>query len=156
MHMKGKKPIFNYKDTFSLDNTLSPIICEGLKKFKEVLSERDSEGKCYGTPWSCYEAVGAKPDYWDEEQDNEAVELWFSILDKMIYAFEDASPEIDDYDFRIDMNKTEDYSEDNRRYTMEVVNQEEYDRYKNDLMLHEEKVREGLELFSKYYKDLWW
>jgi hypothetical protein len=36
MRMKGKKPIFSYKDTWSLDMVLSPIIAEGLKKFLEV------------------------------------------------------------------------------------------------------------------------
>ena len=39
-----------YKDTYSLDYSLSPIIFAALKKFHDVLEERHKSGKCMGIP----------------------------------------------------------------------------------------------------------
>lgn len=36
MRMRGKLPIFSEKDCWNLDQTLLPIILEGLKKFRKV------------------------------------------------------------------------------------------------------------------------
>lgn len=156
MRFKGKKPIFNYEDTFSLDITLAPVICEGLKKFREVFEDRNIEDKCYGVPWSCYERVGASPEYWEDEKDNEDVKLWFDIIDKMIYAFEsDNGPNIKNYSFDIEMIPVDD-PEGRKRYTIEVTGRDEEERYRKDLENHEEKIDEGLKLFAEHFKDLWW
>jgi hypothetical protein len=40
----------SYRDTFSLDATLSPIIYAGLQKFHDVLEQKNREGKCLGVP----------------------------------------------------------------------------------------------------------
>lgn len=40
----------SYRDTSSLDHTLSPIIYAGLSKFRSVLEQKNREGKCLGVP----------------------------------------------------------------------------------------------------------
>lgn len=152
--MRRKKPIFNVKDTYSLTHTLNPIICAGLKKFKEVVANRR-----VGVP--CIVLCELFPDVkWDytEDQYTEAFNLWLTYLDKMIYSFENREPDLDDYSFTFvegeDHGKpTEDG---NYQYDMVVTNKEEYERYKSDEKIHERKVQEGLGLFAKYYTCLWW
>lgn len=39
MRMKGKKPIFNYRDCWSLDEVFDKVICEGVKAFKKYHQE---------------------------------------------------------------------------------------------------------------------
>ena len=50
MRIHKGKPVFSYKDTYSLDSVLSPVILAGLVKFRDTLKERDVNGKVYGVP----------------------------------------------------------------------------------------------------------
>ena len=79
MRFKGKKRIVSYRDTFSLDMMLSPVIHAGLVKFSSVLREKESQGGCYGVP--C--------DFYNEETKQTNQKLWFDTIDKMAYAFGD-------------------------------------------------------------------
>lgn len=84
MRFRGKKPIFNYDDTWSLDMTLAPIIFEGLKKYKEVIT---SEDNCAGFPGRLYGSCDFG--YTVEDGDEElAQQTWYRILDEMISAFD--------------------------------------------------------------------
>lgn len=153
MRLKGKLPIFNYKDTWSLDSTLSPIICEGLKKFLEVVTSEDT---CAGCPHIIFNENNLNSE--SEEDFDKALEIWHNELRKMIFAFdEDAEkPDIGGYDFEIrfvDLGKTE---KGFTRTRTEIDSQDEYDRYNKDIEDYEEKRREGLELTFKRWNNLWW
>lgn len=89
MRLKGKKPIFNYKDCWSMDMTLSPIIHAGLVKFKEELVKH---------PFAGYPSDFHKG---DDEKDSEAsYQEWLDTLSKMIYAFDEKNePDITTYNF---------------------------------------------------------
>ncbi len=155
MRFKGKKPIFNIADTFSLDDTLSPILYEGLKKFKEVLEEKDREDGCFGVPTRVYEKEGIDVHSEDKEDSDKAVKAWFDILDQMIYAFDPKSePDSSQYDFDIECKEIEDDQE-RVRYTMEVSNEESYEKYHQDLKEHDEKCKVGRELFAEFLNGLW-
>ena len=78
---------------------------------------------------------------------------WNKILDKIIWSFEnhDNEPmpiEPENYDSRCNMIKYDDGST-------------EYDHLDDrpwdwtECEAHDKKVQEGLDLFAKYYKDLW-
>ena len=147
--MKGKKPIFSYKDTWSLDSVLDPIIAAGLHKFKEVVV---SENRGYPAIFEMSDeqkAMFDDEDYCDKISMNE----WIRVLDRMIYAFEAPEPEIPD----VLEHKFGEPREDGL-IPMEIIvtNPEAHAKYKWLSEDHERKVVEGRELFSKYYNYLWW
>ena len=144
--------IASYRDTYSLDTALSPIIYAGLSKFYEVLEKRNNEGGCLGVP----SEYCANPDIAVTDQE---VQDWLDDIKKMMYAFENKEPDISDYNFSLDMVPVPGgvaKGNCSAPYTIECDNLEEKDRYNADLSIHEQKVQEGLNLFSLRYKSLWW
>lgn len=147
--VKGKWQ-FGYKDTYSLDSTLSPIICAGLKKFLSVLEERNKTDKCFGIPG---EYVSDN----SETIPDEDVEKYFDDLRLMIYAFdEDEVPSMSDYDFKINMTSEPYGDKGYSRAIFETIGQDEYDRYREDVKEHEEKCCKGRELMFQKWGSLWW
>ena len=142
MRMRGKKAIFSRRDVWSLDCTLSSIIVEGLRKFKEVISEVDSVAGC---PSSLVE---------DGEDVEDGIKKWHEILDKMIYAFTNDEPETPENLFSMETFPAE--GSGLIEFKLHVNNQRVYDEYKAKEKEHERRVTEGLELFSKYYQSLWY
>lgn len=151
---KGKWQ-FGYKDTYSLDYTLSPIIYAGLSRFHEVLSKRNKEGGCIGIP----NEYMKNESQWVTDND---VQGWLDDIKKMMYAFENKEPNMKDYNFKLNMVPVEsdlgsvyegDYG---KPYTIECDNEEEKARYYADMDKHEKKVQEGLNLFGQKFKSLWW
>lgn len=152
MRLKGKKPIFNFEDTYSLDETLRPIIGEGLKKFKEVLEKRDSEGLSFGVPSEfCVHE--------NDEKLEKAKKAYFEVLDKMVYAFTVEEPE-----YTGGFYYGEDHGEEVEheefgvvyKFSMKPNDPVAHKQHTEDLKAHAQKCQEGLELFGKYYKSLWW
>lgn len=146
------KWLASYRDTFSLDSTLSPIIYAGLKRFHDVLEQKNREGKCLGVP----SEYCAKP---EEDVTDEELQYWLDDIKKMMYAFENKEPDIRDYDFKLEMVPVpggvakEGCS---IPYTIESTNQAETDRYHTDCRAHEKLVQEGLDLLALRWKSLWW
>jgi len=147
-----KTPNFKYKDVISLDETLSPIILAGLKKFKEELL-KDSFGSF---PSDMLERIGAEnPIDPTIEEHAAAWDMWHEVLDKMIFAFDPSEePSMDDYGFGFEYESIptrEGFS----RMNIEVTNQEEYDRFRQDEDEWIEKCREGRMLLAEYFDSLW-
>lgn len=142
----------SYRDTFSLDHTLSPIIYAGLQKFHDVLEQKNREGRCLGIP---NEYMKNEAD-WVTDSD---VQDWLDDIKKMMYAFENKEPDMSLYDFKITMVPVpggvakEGCS---IPYTIECDNLEEKARYYADCDEHERLVQEGLNLFAAKFKSLWW
>ena len=142
----------SYKDTFSLDHTLSPIIYAGLSRFHDVLEQKHREGKCLGVPSEYCANPGV--DVTDSD-----VQDWLDDIKKMMYAFENKEPDMRDYDFKLSMIPVpggvakEGMSV---PYTIECDNLEEKARYYADCDEHERLVQEGLNLFGLRYGSLWW
>ena len=134
----------SYKDTFSLDHTLSPIIYAGLKRFHSVLEQKNREGGCLGVP----SEYCAHPDVDVTDQE---VQDWLDDIKKMMYAFENKEPDVEAYDFKMFEVK-----ESGDGYSLGCTNLEEKARYYADMKIHEEKVNDGLGLFGKLYQNLWW
>lgn len=148
---KGKWK-FGYKDTYSLDCTLSPIIYAGLQRFHEVLSKRNKEGGCIGVP----SEYCANPDVGVTDQE---VQNWLDDIKKMMYAFENKEPDMSNYNFSLNIVPVPGgvaKGNCSAPYTIECDNLEEKDRFNADLSVHEQKVQEGLNLFSQKFKSLWW
>ena len=142
----------SYKDTWSLDTTLSPIIYAGLSRFHDVLEQKNREGKCLGVPSEYCSDCETGPT--DQEVQN-----WLDDIKKMMYAFENKEPDMSLYDFKLEMVPVpggvakEGMSV---PHTIECDNLEEKARYYADCDEHEMLVQEGLNLFSLRYSNLWW
>ena len=171
MRFKGKKPIASYDDTYNLDSTLSPIIAEGLKKYKEVIMD---DNNCAGYPLQVVDdeiedpiqqhsqpglvpddehGVARDPDY--DKMEDEYFKKWIDVIDKMIYAFDSDEPEVPDGIFG-DSIFGEPDENGNREWHMNIKDQDKYDKHRADEDQHWKRVDEGLELFAKYYRNLWW
>jgi len=141
MYWKRNNVVFGVKDTWSLDASLSPIIAAGLKKFKETVMSDDN---CAGIPGSFL------PEWEHTDEDFKiAQDEWYDRLDKMIYAFEAKEPELPDGVF----SPVKDWFE---KGSARVVDQEAYANHRKEEEEHYRRVDEGLALFGKHFRDLWW
>lgn len=157
MRMKGKKVYFSYRDTFSLDNTLSPVILSALKRFKEVITD-PKHADWRGVPGMVLcEMFPDLEGHANEEQMAQADARWLEIIDTMIYAFDHKNePNLKDYNFKFHHRVLEEYEDGSSRITIDHDNEAEYQRFRADEKAWQAKVEEGLSLFSRYYQCLWW
>ena len=87
----------NYKDTFSLDYTLSPIILAALKKFRE-----QSHKDMFGYP------SRLNTDFSLPDNSDLGPIIWEALIDHMIYAFDmDNEPKAEDYGYTVDLIRGE-------------------------------------------------
>jgi len=152
MRYTGKKGWqASYKDTWSLDYCLSPIILAGLKKFREVITA-DKHNKGIPASYITWDGDGR------EEEHDKAFDMFVSDIDKMIYAFDpNSKPDMNDYSFSFVEGPHHGEKEGAcRLYDMFPSNAVEYSKLLEDEGEHERAVQEGLALFSKLYHNLWW
>ena len=159
------KVVIHDYDTWSLDYSLALIILPALIQLKQTKS---------GTPSMFFKDISGDPsanqlsfdfhaDTYNDASDA-ATEQWAEILDKMIWSFYQLIR--DDYSKQyrhgeMDMGFEPTTVFDSKTSTMSVFNQivdknpdeHWYDRVGHDL--HQERIQEGLELFGKYYRQLW-
>ena len=153
MYFKKGKPYFQRKDLWDLPTCLGPVIAEAINQFKKLITDETS---FTSVPNGVSDTKGLSFD--TEEGFQEARDEWLGILDKMIYAFEDSAPDILGYNFEFVPGEGHGDVADKHgsiKWVMEPDNPERYNSYKEDCKIHQQKVREGLELFSKYYHSLW-
>jgi hypothetical protein len=153
-------------DTWSLDHTLALIIYPALLQLKETKHGVPSELTNVGG--EDYEAQDSFDFYKDTR--NEAFDVacgrWDEILDKMIWSFEQILK--DDYDQLYHHGKSDyDFVESDKMYPNPItgVMEKTYQMVDKDPdahwydheghLLHEARIQEGLELFGKYYRNLW-
>lgn len=165
MRKRGKKIFFNYDDTWDMSHTLSPVIANGLIKFKEVvLIGEDGTGhpfagipssvSCEGSSINDIKSLNFDKD--DDEAHQALWEEWKRRVDCMIYAFSAKEPDAPPvFEFKRESSEEGD-PKSLRRFDIEITDQEAYDKYREDESLHHKKVQEGLEYFAKHFRDLWW
>ena len=153
-------------DTYSFDHTLALIILPGLLQLRATQ---------HGIPTE-FADVGGDPndsqssfDFYIETHNasfDKGVEKWHEILDKMIWSFQQIVA--DDYDEKYHHGTPKfDWEPDNDTYTDPVTGKSEKlfrmvdknpDEHWYDMegaREHERRIQEGLELFGKYFKNLW-
>lgn len=143
-------------DCWSADNTMAFIVLPILKKLKEA--------KC-GAPLVADEDVpeelrstNAPPTEYDHDTDDFWFDRWNYVLDSMIWSFEQLVDEYWEDQFhtgKIDM-KTVPCDDGSGHYQLvdgpnhtHKFDQEGYAKYNA-------RIDEGLRLFGKYYRGLWW
>lgn len=154
-------------DTWSFDHTLAHIIYPALLQIKEQKQ---------GVPGDFIDDIGGEDyvdqqsfDFYKESYDeafNKKCEAWNECLDKMIWSFEQIIK--DNYDSQYHHGETDyDWVESDVLYPNPVTGKMEktfqmvdknpdahwYD-YEGH-QLHEKRIQEGLELFGKYFRNLW-
>ena len=135
-------------DTWNLDHTFSLIAIPLLEKYKEdVLKDM-------------FHPVLDSDVHYLPDDDNVAEEKnneWIDIIDKMIYAFKGIA---DSPDFFVDYDSIS--HEEAKEKGYDLIDGEDLrldispfyvDREAQ--RLHNDRVREGLELFGKYFRHLW-
>jgi hypothetical protein len=154
-------------DTWSLDHTLAMIIYPALIQLKESK---------HGVPSDVVNDVGGED--WAEqgsfdfykESHNEAWEIaskrWDEILDKMIWSFYQIAH--DSYSEKYFHGESDyDWVKSDKTFPNPITGkvEETYQMVDKDPeghwydaeghQLHEERIQEGLDLFGKYYRNLW-
>lgn len=136
----------NYKDTFSLDYTLSPIILAALKKFRE-----QSHKDMFGYP------SRLNTDFSLPDNSDLGPIIWEGLIDHMIYAFDmDNEPKAEDYGYTVDLIRGEKLDNGCTSVSFKVSSEEAKEAYYAAEKEYEDLCRKGRELFAKYYHNLWW
>lgn len=133
-------------DTFSADHTLSLIIHPLLVRFKEVSKEKGGVPSDFLETVDVSEMTEEEAEAIHEKLHDEAEKRWHEILDKMIWSFNEIKNNYEGEEAFFSIN--EDVPEE------DIENR--YDMDKNGLNDYYEKIDEGLTLFGRYYRSLWW
>lgn len=149
-------------DTWSMDGTLAPIIIPMLKQLKETK---------HGVPYD-FAHVGGES--WDSQLsfdwyeadvdklfDEHAERRWNEVMDKMIWSFEEIAKSSESEGFSEDY--WEPMTEEEIIATMEkhnsvykdILAKPSYKINREKLDAYNERMQEGLELFGKYFRNLW-
>jgi hypothetical protein len=150
---------WNDSDLWSLDHTVAVYMLPRLKRFKEILHGHPN---FYTDP--------ANPT--EEENFEDGMKKWKEIIDKMIYAFEGVAFRIDNLEIKdaggiLEFVKLDETTELGKKHigcsTLEYIGTEEQKKlhaqymqeYREEYDKENQKIKEGLELFSKYFQNLW-
>lgn len=154
-------------DTWSFDHTMAHIIYPALLQLKATKHGVPSEvvDDVGGEDWSAQSCFDFYKDTHNESFDI-ACKRWDVLLDKMIWSFEQLIK--DDYNSLYHHGTPEyDWIETDHQYpnpvtgklenTFQMVdkNPDEHWFDSEGLLLHEERMQEGFELFGKYFRSLW-
>ena len=137
-------------DTWSMDNTLALIIVPMLKQLKETKQ---------GAPYSDLEDVPEHMRYEDTEDSNTQwiQHRWDWILNEMIWTFEQILD--DEWQDRYTIEEGEldfdDYPEDEGKEFRPVRWKKQYVIDYEGLRAHQDRIKNGLRLFGKYFQALW-
>ena len=147
MKYTGRKGwVASYRDTWSLDYTLSPIILAALKKFRE-----QSHKDMFGYP------SRLNTDFSLPENSDLGPIIWEGLIDHMIYAFDmDNEPKAEDYGYTVDLIRGEKLDNGCTSVSFKVSSEEAKEAYYAAEKEYEDLCRKGRELFAKYYHNLWW
>ena len=143
---------FPHEESWDFKSALANWALPRLKHMKDNLHGYPS---CL-IPEEKWEEISAGKEIVDEGRnirEEHGMKEWNKILDKIIWSFEnhDNEPmptEPDNYDSRCNMIKYDDGSTE-----YEHLDDRPWDWTEREA--HDKKVQEGLDLFAKYYKDLW-
>lgn len=155
----------NYYDTWSLDHTLAYIILPALLQLKDTK---------HGIPGQFAEIGGEDYieqqsfDFYKSDQElfDQRVKEWDIILDKMIWSFNELVKESYDHKYFHGKGKYKWMKTDKQfpnpvtgkmedTFQMVDTNPDEHWIDTNGILEHEKRIQEGIDLFAKYYRNLW-
>jgi hypothetical protein len=142
-------------DTWNMNSTLAYIILPMLKQLKET--QHGSALMPAFEQTSTSSVQYCLPFYGDGDNDawEEGHKQWQEVLDKMIWSFEQINT---DWESQFESGTTDFYFEKNTDTDYIKMKHGPNNTYKFDTegaIKYQERIQEGLELFGKYYQDLW-
>lgn len=156
MHKSKGKWKASAKDTWSVENSLSPIILSYLQKLYDELEKSKSHGVPLRYVEQQEKIQGIVDPCLQEVDFDAADELRFKDLGELMWVFGSEEPIMEDYDFKIDIVEAEEHGRFGKLYKTAITNQEEYDRYTRDVDGYWERKLKGYKLFGEVYNDLQW
>ena len=142
-------------DTWSMDSTLAPIILPMLKQLKETkhgspfVDDADVPAKLRSKPLPVKPSnLSKQADVHKISEDPKFHRRWDYILDEMIWAFEQLCKDDHEgqfYDHSLANNPKDDLNKQVRKIKVDHVG----------LKKHNDRIDNGLQLFGKYYRNLW-
>jgi len=153
-------------DTYSMDHTLALIILPMLLQLKATKHGVPHEfaevgGEDYNSQ-ECFDFY--REDY--AEMFNKKILEWDTVLDKMIWSFQQLA--VEDYESKYQHGKVEFKWEKSGTKMLNPVtgkmettfqmidkNPDEHWFDHEGLELHNKRIQEGIDLFAKYYRNLW-
>lgn len=144
-------------DTWNLDHTMAMIIYPALLQLKVVKHGVPSEfAEVGGEDWHNQLSF----DFYTETV-NESFELsskkWDDILDKIIWSFQQLSVE-NEHDDKYHHGEIKiSWTEEDRLGHSTMIDENPTEHWYDHVghRLHEDRIQEGLELFGRYYRNLW-
>lgn len=134
-------------DTFSADHTLALVIYPVLVAYKNDIIEKGSVPSDFLKTVDVSDKTEEEAQKLHDQMYAEGIKFWTETLDKMIWSFNEIK---DDY---IGEEKFLTIRDENADVT-DIANR--YDIDENGLSDYYEKIDEGLQLFGRYYRSLWW
>lgn len=136
-------------DTWSMDDTLAPIILPMLKQLKEA-----KHGAPYVDPEDCPDELTPEPNE-GHDVDSTHFERWDWAIDQMIFAFD--SKVNDDWEDRFQSGEF-DLEWKRRDDGMSEMIEGPNHTFKIDMdarNAYANRIQKGFELFGKYFQNLW-
>ncbi len=153
-------------DSWNLDGTLAIIILPLLIQLKYSKQGVPNDfADVGGASWEAQESF----DFYKESHNDafeEGCKRWEEVLDKMIWSFQQIA--LEDYDEKYHHGDAKfDWIKTNKQFpnpitgkledTFQMVDKNPDDHWYDVVghLEHEKRIQEGLELFGKYYRNLW-
>lgn len=156
---KGERRVdiqIDHFDTWNLDHTLSLLIYPTLIQLKEIKHGVPSEfAEVGGEDWHSQQSFEFYAETSSECFDL-GVARWNQTLDKMIWSFQQLC--IDDYDSKYHHGEINiDWVAIPGSNLSEMVDRNPNEHWYDHVghALHEARIQEGLDLFSKHFRSLW-
>lgn len=152
-------------DTYSMDNSLAKIIYPMLIQLKDT--KQGVPGEFADVGGEDYDSQNSFDFYTETHRDafDEKVKEWDEILDKMIWSFQQIAEEDWESQYhhgepKWDWVETDEMinpvtQKKEKMYQMVDKNPTEHWVDFKGMKLHQEKIQEGINLFAKYYFNLW-
>jgi len=153
-------------DTYSMDHTLAYVILPMLIQLKITKHGVPTEfAEVGGEDWQSQDSFDFYKENVNEYFEDRCKE-WENVLDKMIWSFEQIL--LDEYEEKYRHGRSEfDWVRTDKEFpnpvtgkiekTFQMVDKNPKEHWTDyeGMRKHEERIQEGLDLFGKYYRNLW-
>jgi hypothetical protein len=153
-------------DTYSMDHTLAYVILPMLIQLKITKHGVPTEfAEVGGEDWQSQDSFDFYKENVNEYFEDRCKE-WENVLDKMIWSFQQLID--DDYEEKYRHGKSEyDWVKTDKTYpnpvtgkveaTYQMIDKQPSEHWTDyeGIRMHEQRIQEGLDLFGKYFRNLW-
>lgn len=133
-------------DTYSAYHTLGLIIYPVLVAYRQDIVDKEIVPADFLKPVDVSDKTEEEAQEIHEKLHDEALAEWLAILDKIIWAFEQIKDDFRGEHEFFKINENEDIDDLESRFDID----------KDGLNDYYEQIDEGLQLFARYYRSLWW